>query len=233
MKVLAVDTSSTVAAVAVMEDGVLRGEYSLNNGLTHSQRLMPMVEELLSSLGLKPGDIDIYAASSGPGSFTGLRIGITTIKAMAYAGNKPVVSVPTLDALACGLPFFNGLVCPIMDARNRQVFTALYKPERISGYLGITVEELVALILEKNMDVVFTGDAVSIHRKYLTEALGARCHFAPPALMLHRAAAVAQLAAELAAEGKTESCYDLEPFYLRKPQAEREYDKKRNKAEAE
>ncbi len=231
MKVLAVDTSSTVAAVAVMDEGGLLGEYSLNYGKTHSQRLMPMIEELLGGLGMTPADVDLYAASSGPGSFTGLRIGITTIKAMAYAQSKPVISIPTLDALALNISGTSGLVCPVMDARNRQVYTALYQNSsagvtNITEYMGIMVEELVQMIKDKNSDVVFVGEAVALYREYFKESLGERCSFAPPSLMLQRAASVAQLALERAGEGKTESCYDMTPFYLRKPQAEREYEKK-------
>ncbi|HEX9062575.1 MAG TPA: tRNA (adenosine(37)-N6)-threonylcarbamoyltransferase complex dimerization subunit type 1 TsaB, partial [Clostridia bacterium] len=124
MKILALDSSSLVASVAITEDKKLLGEYNVNNGLTHSKNLMPMLTELMKTLGLKPSDIDMYAASIGPGSFTGIRIGVTSIKAMAYATGKPVASVPTLDALAYNAEGFDGVICPIMDARNNQVYTA-------------------------------------------------------------------------------------------------------------
>lgn len=232
MKVLAIDTSSSVAAVAVMDGGVLLGEYTLNSGKTHSQRLMPMVDGLLDGLGMTPSDVDLFAASGGPGSFTGLRIGITTVKAMAYAQNKPVVSIPTLDALAWNVPCTSGLVCPVMDARNRQVYTALYQGtkaglSKITEYMGITVEELVQMIKDRNSNVIFIGDAVTLYREYFTKSLEERCSFAPPSLLLQRAAVVAQLALARAREGKVESCYDMTPFYLRKSQAEREYEMKR------
>ena len=151
MKIMALDSSAMVAAVAVMEDEKLLGEYMLNHKKTHSQTLMPMVKQILDDLELAPEDMDVFAASTGPGSFTGLRIGVTSIKAMAYALNKPVVSVPTLDAIAYNIPMSSYTVCPMMDARNSQVYTALYdwkedSLERITEYMGIPVAQLVKII---------------------------------------------------------------------------------------
>ena len=231
MKVLAVDTSAGVAAVAVMENGILLGEYILNHKKTHSQKLMPLIKGLMDNLELKPSDIDIYAVSNGPGSFTGLRIGVTTIKAIAYAANKPVMGIPTLDALAFNISPTDSLICPIMDARNNQVYTAVYKWEKniqvnITEYMGIPISELVQRIKGKNQSVIFTGDAVEIHKDFLKEELGEMCEFAQESLLLQKASSVAQLAAIRFSERKTENCFDLVPFYLRKSQAEREYEKK-------
>ena len=232
MKVLAVDTSSAVAAVAVMdEEKGLLGEYLQNNGRTHSQRLMLMVDTLLKGLEIKLEDIDAFAASIGPGSFTGLRIGITSIKAMAYPHNKPVVSIPTLDALAYNMLCFKGLVCPMMDARNRQVYTAVYENTshgqiKITDYCGIRIEELVQIIKEKATPAVFLGDAVDLYREYLKEELVGNCFFAPASQMLQRASSVAGLALEKALKGQTESSFDMVPFYLRKSQAEQLYEKR-------
>jgi tRNA threonylcarbamoyladenosine biosynthesis protein TsaB len=235
MKVLAVDTSSMVAAVAVLENERLLGEYILNHKKTHSQKLMPMIEGLLDELELDPRDIDVYTASVGPGSFTGLRIGVTTIKSIAYAAEKPVVSVPTLDALAYNIPETDALVCPIMDARNEQVYTAIYKKERkldkITEYMGIHISELSEMLKGKNQRVVFLGDAVPIHREYLKEQLGEMCSFAPANISLQKASSVACLALEKAAAGQLEDCFDMVPFYLRKSQAEREFEKKQAKDE--
>lgn len=230
MKILAVETSSPVAAVAVSDDSGLLGEYILDNGKTHSQRLVYMIGELLKSLELSIKDIDIFAASSGPGSFTGLRIGIATIKAMAFAAEKPVISVPTLDALAYNIPAEGVLVCPIMDARNNQVYTALYKyesnlPVNITEYMGIPVTRLADMVKGKNSDVVFIGDAVQLHRDFLKIELGDRCRFAPQCHLRQRASTVAELALIRALNGQTENCFDMVPFYLRKSQAEREYDR--------
>lgn len=232
MKVLALDTSAMVAAAAVMDEEKLLGEFLINHKRTHSQKLMPMISELLNSIELKPADIDIFAVSKGPGSFTGLRIGVTTIKAMAYALNRPVVSVPTLDALSYNMfPLDGYLSCPIMDARNDQVYTAVYKmsgmrQERMTDYMGVHVSELVALLGGMNQKVVFAGDAVPLHREYLSRELGSSCLFAPGFLLGQRASSVAQLALLNAKDGLLESSFDTVPFYLRKSQAEREFEKK-------
>jgi len=231
MKVLAVDTSALVATVAVTEDNKLLGEYILNHRKTHSQKLMPMIEEVLESLEIKPQDIDVYAASSGPGSFTGLRIGITTVKALAYALKKPVVSVPTLDALAYNVPVTDSLICPIMDARNDQVFTGIYEwdgkcQSRLADNMAVHISELIKIIKEKNIKTVFVGDAVELHSRLLKNELGDMCMFAPPNLLVQRASSVAFLAYERALSGNLESSFDMVPFYLRKSQAEREYELK-------
>lgn len=231
MKILALDTSTVAATVAVIEDNRLLGEFLLNHKKTHSQKLLPMIKEILEDLELKPEDIDVFSASIGPGSFTGLRIGVTTIKAMAYALDKPVVGVPTLDVIAYNIPVGDYMVCPIIDARNNQVYTALYQSkgslkERVTEYLGIPVAELASIIGEKKEKVVFAGDAVDIHMGYLKEELGELCEFAPGNLCLPRASSAAHLAYEKASQGLVQNSFELVPFYLRKSQAEREYEMK-------
>ncbi|MCX7749252.1 MAG: tRNA (adenosine(37)-N6)-threonylcarbamoyltransferase complex dimerization subunit type 1 TsaB [Clostridia bacterium] len=231
MKVLAIETSSLVASVAAVEDGRLLGEYTINHKKTHSQKLMPMIKALMDTLEIAPKDIDLYAASSGPGSFTGLRIGITTIKAIAYSLDKPVLGVPTLDALAYNIPNNECMICPIMDARNDQVYTALYKWEnnkqiKCTEDMGIPVTELIEMVKAENKEIIFVGDAVPKHQKLISSTLSVKSHFAPENLMLQRAASVAQLALIIAAGGRMEKASDMVPFYLRKSQAEREYEKK-------
>ncbi|NSW91225.1 MAG: tRNA (adenosine(37)-N6)-threonylcarbamoyltransferase complex dimerization subunit type 1 TsaB [Firmicutes bacterium] len=236
MKVLALDTSALVASVAVMDNWILLGEYTLNHKKTHSQKLILMIEELLANLELSPNDIDLFAVSKGPGSFTGLRIGVTTVKTMAYALDKPVVGVPTLDVLAYNIPFCRHIICPIMDARNNQVYTALYQwasgeQQRLTEYMGVKIEELVKIIREniverENIDkirvrVIFTGDGVIVHRAFFSNELGDRCTFAPYNLLFQRASSVAEIALNLALKGESEDCFSLVPFYLRKSQAER------------
>lgn len=231
MKILAVDTSSLVAAVAVIDDERLLGEYIVNHKKTHSQKLMPMIKELMEKLELVPDDIDVFAASSGPGSFTGLRIGVTTIKALAYTAKKPVISVPTLDALAFNVRVADSLICPIMDARNNQVYTAVYKfeegiPVNITEYLGVPISELVNIIKDLDQKVIFTGDAVNIHMNYLKSELTNKCEFAAYDQLLPKASSVAWLALHRKLAGMAESSFEMVPFYLRKAQAEREYEKK-------
>lgn len=227
MRILALDTSTNVASVAILEDDVIIGEYSCNKGKTHSQRLMPMIQSLLEKVGLNATDMDAFSASIGPGSFTGLRIGVTTIKAMAFAAGKPVISVYTLDALAYNLPMSKALICPIIDARNSQVFTAIYrfvngKLERLTDYLGIHIYELVDIIRLMEGEVVLLGDAYNMHKDYFVQELGERVSLAPPNIALAKAASVAVLARNAFLQGKVESCIDMVPFYLRKSQAERE-----------
>jgi len=129
MKILAVDTSATVASVAITDGERLAAEMILNHKKTHSETLMPMIDTLFQSSEMKISDIDLFAVSNGPGSFTGLRIGVAAVKALAHACNKPVVGVSTLEAMAYNLPYADGLIAPIMDARRNQVYTALYKYE--------------------------------------------------------------------------------------------------------
>lgn len=227
MRILAVDTSTNVASVAILEDEKVIGEFNCNTGKTHSQKLMPMIQSLLEKVCLSANDIDAYAASVGPGSFTGLRIGVTTIKAMAFAAGKPVISVYTLDALAYNVAMSKAIICPIIDARNNQVFTALYKfkdgnLEKLTDYLGIHINELVELIRSMEGDIVLLGDACGLHRDYFTTQLGKRVSIAPPNLAQASASSVALCAQKLVIQGKLENCYDMVPFYLRKSQAERE-----------
>jgi universal bacterial protein YeaZ len=234
MKILAVDTSASVASVAIMEDGVLLGEYSINNKKTHSQKLLPMINELLVNLDITVKDIDYFAASSGPGSFTGLRIGITTIKTLAYSANKPVIAVPTLDALANNMATSEALVCPIMDARNNQVYTALYTAEKgvvqnITEYMGVHITELCNTLNGKNKRVVLLGDGVAIHKAFLTENLIVPFDFAPVSSVLQRAASVAEVAMQMLVEKRQQSSFDMVPFYLRKSQAERMFEAENKK----
>jgi len=225
MRILALDTSTNVATAAILEDDVIIGEYSCNKGKTHSQRLMPMVQSLFESVGLNAADMDAFAASIGPGSFTGLRIGVTTVKAMAFAAQKPVVSVYTLDALAYNLAGSKAIICPVIDARNNQVYTAAYKfsgqkLEKLTDYLGIHINELADILDAMEGDIVFLGDAAKMHKTFFEERLGSRVAVAPANTALARAASVAVLAGEILKEGIQENCYDMKPFYLRKSQAE-------------
>ena len=234
MKALAVDTSTATAGIAVVDEKGLLAEFLLKDMKTHSQKLVPMLKELLDSLRLTPADIDVYAAVTGPGSFTGLRIGVTTIKALAYAQKKPVAGVTSLDALAnAAVASENTVVCPIMDARNNQVYTAIYKPQNglmtnLSGYMGLHVSELVKQLEENHegVKVLFTGDGVLLHKDFLKIELKERCFFMPDFTLQQMAASAAQLALLRHAGGESMDQTEMMPFYLRPSQAEREYAKK-------
>ena len=226
MKILAVDTSSTVAAVAVSEDGVLLGEYTLNHGLTHSQRLLPMTDLLLSSLGLTIKDIDIFAASTGPGSFTGLRIGIATVKGFAFTENKPTVSVSGLEAMAYNHLYTDYIICPLMDARAGQVYNAVYKRFRgglktVTPPRAIEIKTVVDELKETKGKVLFLGDGVAPNMEAL-KAMGKRAVFAEFNNNMQRAASIALAAWKKAKRGELVPPEELAAVYLRKSQAERE-----------
>lgn len=224
MKILAVDTSALTASAAVMDDGIIKGEISYTTALTHSQTIMPMVDELLKGLSLSCDDIDLFACANGPGSFTGLRIGIGTIKGLAYGCGKKVVGVSTLEALAYNVASSGLLVAPIMDARRNQVYNALYRfhdgnIECVEPPRALSIEELAQSLTEKT---IFVGDGVKVYRDALKKLMGENAQFALPQSCLQSAASVCYAAS------LKEPCdvNDLAVVYLRKPQAERELEEK-------
>lgn len=227
MKLLALDSSGLVASVAVTEDGKLLGEYTVNYKKTHSQTLLPMLDTVAQMLALDLSTVDAIAVAAGPGSFTGLRIGSATAKGLGLALDKPIVPVPTVDALAYNLWGASELVCPIMDARRRQVYTGIYEfaGEAFQVRLpqcALGIEELVEKINEMNRAVVFLGDGVPVFAAYLKENVSASVSFAPAHCNMQRAGAVAALGEVLFAEGKIETAAEHKPEYLRPSQAERE-----------
>ncbi len=226
MLTLAVDTSTITASCAVAENGRILSELNIQYGKTHSQKIIPMIKTVLKMIEKDFTDIDLYAASTGPGSFTGLRIGVVTVKAMAYAHNKPVCAVPTLDALAFSMPDFKGVITPMMDARNNQVYTALYKKEnnqlqKLIPEAGIHIDEWIEELINQNEDVLVLGDAAPLHLNRMQEILKDRLVSASSQLSFSRASAVALLAEHAYSDNKSMDAFDLTPFYLRKSQAER------------
>lgn len=225
MKVLAIETSSMVASAAIINEDKLLAEFTINNKKTHSQMLMPVVEQVIDRLDLTPSDIDVFAVSSGPGSFTGIRIGVATVKSLGQALNKPVIGVSGLDGLAFNLVHFNGIICPMMDARNGQVYTCLYRSngveiDRLKEYMAIRVIDLACLIRESGEAVMFCGDGVPMHKDLLTEELGERAKFAQSPFMFQRASSIAFLALKKAKLNEVLNYNELQPYYLRKSQAE-------------
>lgn len=167
MKVLAVDSSSVTASVAIVEDGEIIAQYFLNVGLTHSQTLAPMIESVLKNSKISPSEIDLYAATNGPGSFTGIRIGLSTVKAMALANNKPCIGVSSLYSLACNLKDENNILCACMDARNNQVYNALFRAEnnkiiRITEDRAINIDDLKEELGKFKEKIEIVGDAAEI-----------------------------------------------------------------------
>lgn len=230
MKILALDSSGLVASVAVMEDDQLLGEYTVNYKKTHSQTLLPMLAELSKIIELDLNTIDAVAVSSGPGSFTGLRIGSATAKGLALTLNKPIVAVPTVDALACNLWGVRDLVCPLMDARRNQTYTGLYRFEGeelkvLVPQCAVGIDEITDRVNAFGEPVIFLGDTEPF-REYLTGQVEVSFRFAPPQSSRQRAASVAWLGGVLYRQGKVQESRQHKPEYLRLSQAEREYRQK-------
>ncbi len=234
MKILALDSSGLVASAAVVEDDITIAEYTINHKKTHSQTLLPMLDELRRMTELDLHTLDAIAVAAGPGSFTGLRIGSATAKGLGLALDIPIIPVPTVDALAFNLYGSGGLVCPIMDARRNQVYTGLYAFHKGAGqdarYDMCTMEKQCAVdiawlagrINELDRETVFLGDGVSVYRDQLAELLRVRYSFAPACCNRQRAACVAALGAVLYEKGIAGTAAEHVPDYLRLSQAERE-----------
>ena len=229
MIVLSMDSSSLVTTVALLKDEHLLGEFTLNFKREHSVILMEKIEMLLNDCNIDISEVDGFVVSKGPGSFTGLRIGMATVKGLSMGSNKPYLSISSLDALAYSLINFDGIICPIMDALRDSVFTCMYKSSngelsKIIGYSALSLDELVEILQEKDESVIFTGDGVYKYKEYLLEKLP-NAKFAPNHLSVVKASALGELGMELLRQGQ---CDDINssPLYLKKPQAERELEQR-------
>ena len=227
MKLLGIDSSSLVASVAVVTDDVLTAEYTVDFKKTHSQTLLPMIDEVVTMLGMDLHEIDAIAVSGGPGSFTGLRIGSATAKGLGLALEKPLIHVPTVDAMAYNLWGSDALICPIMDARRNQVYTGIYefcdgKLQILENQMAVSVTEIAEKLNALGREVIFLGDGVPVYRKTLAEVMKIPYSFAPAHMNRQRASAVAVLGAQYYVQGRAESAMEHKPDYLRLSQAERE-----------
>lgn len=225
MKILAFDTSAKTATAAVIEDSEILCNASISAGLTHSQTLLPLVNSMLSASHISLDDIDLFAVSTGPGSFTGLRIAVAAVKGMAQGLDKPCIGVSTLEALAYNYTGLSGTVCAVMDARCNQVYTATFKvnksyPERLTEDDAIPIETL-AENLKDYPDVTFVGDGAKLCCNALSDKLSVR--LAPVKLRYQDAVSVGLVAENMINRGvKPQNASELMPSYLRLPQAERE-----------
>lgn len=231
MKILGFDSSGMVASVAIACDDILVAEYSVNYKKTHSQTLLPMFDAVVSMTELDLDSVDGIAVAAGPGSFTGLRIGMSTVKGLGLALDKPVVAVPTCHALAYNLWGSDKLICPILDARRSQVYTALYefKDEEmitLKEQDAMDINDLIDIINDMDRDVIFVGDGIPVFKERIEEKIKNKAYFAPAHLNRQRAGSVAALGMIYMKEGKAENADDVKPVYLRKSQAEREREEK-------
>ena len=222
MYILGIETSTMTGSIAIICDERLIVEYSVNTKTTHAERLLTSIDLVLQSASLTVQELDGIAVASGPGSFTGLRIGITTAKSIAYSIGKPIVGVPSLDALAAQYLHSDLLLCPIFDARKKEVYSAFYRNtggqvQRLSDYSVITPENLVKDLEEP---VLFLGDGVAPYRQQLTSLMGERALFSDPAHLPPRGSLVATLGSRRLADGDYDDSFALTPCYIRKSDAE-------------
>ncbi len=232
MKILALDSSGLVASVALVQDGILIGEYTINYKKTHSQTLLPMLDEVKKMVELDLQEVDAIAVSAGPGSFTGLRIGSATAKGLGLALDKPLISVPTLDALAYNLYGTDKLVCPLMDARRNQVYTGVYEFVSGSEYnmemkpvaeqCAADIHEIIRTLNDFGREVIFLGDGVPVYTQIIKEEMTVPFVFAPAHRNRQSAGALGALAEVYYKEGKIQTAAEHQPDYLRLSQAERE-----------
>lgn len=233
MRILAIDSSALVASVAVVEeekkDVKVLAEYTINYKKTHSQTLLPMLDEIVKMTELDLESLDAIAVAGGPGSFTGLRIGAATAKGLGLALNKPLIHIPTLEGMAYNMCYSKRLVCPIMDARRNQVYAGIYrfedeKIEVLEDQMAVGIDELAEKVKAYNEPVVFLGDGVPVFQERLESELlkDTDISFAPAHMRYQRGASIGALAMEYFKQGKLENADEFKPDYLRMSQAERE-----------
>ena len=226
MKILALDTSAKSASVAVTEGNEIKGEFFINTTLTHSETLMPMIDAVLKSTKTMLPDIDCFAVNTGPGSFTGLRIGIAAVKGMAFALDKPCAGISTLESMAYNFCRESFTVCAVMDARCYQVYNALFdvsddSPVRLCDDRALTIDELISELQNTDKQIVLVGDGAKICYEKMKDC-GINIDIAYENVRYQHAAGTAFAAEKLVSEGKAVSADILMPQYLRLPQAQRE-----------
>ena len=219
MKILAIDSCMNTSTVAILEDENLVALYTVNTENTHSETLLPMIRDALSSADVKPEDIDAYAVSYGPGSFTGVRIGVATVKGLAFGRNKPCVEVSTIEALAENLCGFDGIVCPVMNARRGQVYTGIFRNGvRLMEDGCMMLSDLIPILEGYNEKIYFVGDGYQLAEKANIKNMG----YTPEPLRYASGYSVGKVAYGKIKKEESVSDSDIRVNYLRKPQAERE-----------
>jgi tRNA threonylcarbamoyladenosine biosynthesis protein TsaB len=229
MYVLGIETSTKTGSVAIVSEQGVVAQYSLNIEVTHSERLMSTVDRVLKDTGLTVVQIDGFSVAIGPGSFTGLRIGLSTVKGLALVTGRPTAAVPTLLALAWNLPFAACPVCPMLDARKSEVYAAIYSFDG-AAYAQLMPETAISIrgLAEKiSGEILFTGEAAHIYRQEIVKQFGDRARFAPLSAALPSAAIVAELGLDMLKHGKRTDADSLTPLYIRRPEAEVAWEKRR------
>lgn len=227
MKILALDSSGLVASVALLEDDNLVAEYTVNYKKTHSQTLLPMLDEIVRMTDTDLCSVDAIAVAKGPGSFTGLRIGSATVKGLGLALDKPIIGIPTVEGLAMNLYDTDALICPLMDARRNQVYTGIYKfhdgiLQVVKEQAPLGIEEIVQALNLIGQKVVFLGDGVPVYKEVIKSNIEIPYSFAPAHVNKQRAGAIGVRAYQYYEQGLYVNAAEFEPEYLRLSQAERE-----------
>ena len=231
MKILGIESAALVASVAILDEDITIAEYTTNFKKTHSETLLPMLDEIIKMTGIDCSELSAIAVSGGPGSFTGLRIGAACAKGLGLALDLPLIHVPTLDAMALNIYSSDAIIVPIMDARRNQVYTGIYKNdcnlEIIKDSMAVAIDELFEILKdldnkEKIKKIIFLGDGVPVFREYIDKNLEIAHDFTPANLNRQRASNIAMLGLKMFKEGKSLLSDDMRPEYLRKSQAERE-----------
>ncbi len=223
MRILGVDTATRTGSVAVLEDDTVVVEVQVTSSETHAKRLMSTVDATLRMAGMEVGDLDGFAVTTGPGSFTGLRIGISAVKGFSFATGRPVTGVSTLDALAYQFPWCPCLICPFMDARKAQVYTALYRGKGDGDWEKVVSDRVVnprQWLMQIEGLCLFVGDGALLYKDQIKDILGPRARFAAPYLNTLRASVVAHMGLKQIREGRTVKVAQLVPYYIRKSEAE-------------
>lgn len=228
MYILGIETATKTGGVSIVSENGVLAEYTLNIEVTHSERLMSTVDRVLKDTGFTLANIDGYGVSIGPGSFTGLRIGLSTVKGLAYTTGKPVAAVPTLKALAWNIPFSNYPVCPLLDARKKEVYAGLYRHDggNYIQEMSDTVISLAAMAGAINGDVLFTGEGGHLFAVDIKKIFGDRAHFAPLSSSVPSAASIAEIALMMFKGGQQTDPDALVPMYIRRPEAEVAWEKR-------
>ena len=231
MKILGIESAALVASVAILDEDITIAEYTTNFKKTHSETLLPMLDEIIKMTGIDCSELSAIAVSGGPGSFTGLRIGAACAKGLGLALDLPLIHVPTLDAMALNIYSSDAIIVPIMDARRNQVYTGIYKNdcnlEIIKESMAVAIDELFEILRDLDnkkeiKKIIFLGDGVPVFREYIDKNLEIAHDFASANLNRQRASNIAMLGLKMFKEGKSLLSDDMRPEYLRKSQAERE-----------
>jgi tRNA threonylcarbamoyladenosine biosynthesis protein TsaB len=228
MYILGIETATRTGGVAIVSEGAVLAEYTLNIEVTHSERLMSTVDRVLKDTGIPLASLDGFGVSIGPGSFTGLRIGLSTVKGLAFTTGKPVAAVPTLKALAWNMPHARYPVCPLLDARKKEVYAALYRydGQELTQDLPETVTPLSELADRIAGEVLFTGEGARLFAADIDRLFAGRAHFAPRSATVPSAASVAEIALDMISVGRQTGPDGLSPLYIRRPEAELAWEKR-------